>query len=67
MTLNLTIPSDLPPLHPGNIAGSPGSTFAGLAVMTPSVIDAVSHLQVPTTAAGWIVIVLGVLAMFGRG
>lgn len=60
------MPTD-PLLHPANITGSPASSAAGVAAMAPVVIGALSSFHVPTSAAEWITLAFGVLALFLRG
>lgn len=56
-------------LHPANITGSPGSTWAGVAAILGVVTSAMSS-GLPTTQAAWIAfgvsIVSGVGAIFSK-
>ena len=50
----------------GNLVGSPGSTFAGIALLaTPILHVLASTTAMPVGLAGWAQMALGVLAMFG--
>ena len=57
-------------LHPSNVTGSPGSTFAGIGVILASLGQVLAAGALPTTPAGWIAIALQVLvgagAAFGK-
>jgi hypothetical protein len=56
-------------LHPSNVLGSPGSTWAGLAGILAVVSGAVNH-GIPVDVPGWIgftlTIISGIGAIFSR-
>ena len=58
-----------PVIHPSNILGSPGSTWAGVAAILGVVTSAMSS-GLPTTQAGWITfgvaVVTGIGAIFSK-
>lgn len=53
-----------------NAAGSPGSTFAGIAVLFSALSQQIAQGGLPTTSAGWTVLGLqalgGFAAILGR-
>ena len=59
-------PATSPALALGNVIGSLGSTFAGLAAMAPAVAGMVGTAALPATPIGWVQIAFGVLALFAK-
>lgn len=60
-----------PAVHPANIAGSPGSTWAGAGVAIVGVVASMIQANgIPTTAAGWFMflgsLATGIMAALGK-
>lgn len=55
-----------PVLAVSNVAGSLGTTLAGLAAMAPQIAASVQSVALPTSLGGWMSIALGILAMLSR-
>ena len=59
----------MPPLHPANVFGSPGSTWAGVAAFFAVLAGSMAN-GFPSSQAGWITfgvsVVTGVGAIFSK-